>query len=149
MKFQRERAQDVFKEMIPLLEKHWEEIAHYKDIKLEPDFDLYFKMEDMGILRVFTAREDDGDLIGYCVFFVKHNMHYKSSLNALQDVLFIRPDKRGMFAPKFILWCDRQLKADGVQLVCQHLKAAHDFSPLLERLGYEFMDKIYVKRLDT
>lgn len=149
--FQRERAQDVFQEMLPLLEKHWEEIAHFKDILLEPDTETYFRMEDMGILRVFTARDENGILIGYNVFFIKHNLHYKSSLNALQDILFIHPDyRKGTIGTRLIKWCDEELRAEGVQVVYQHLKAKKelDFSALLERIGYHFVDKIYARRLD-
>ena len=87
MKFQRQKAQDVFKEMIPLLEAHWQEIAHYKDIPLDPDFDAYFRAEDAGMLRVFTARDENDVLIGYAVFLIRFNIHYKSSKQALQDVI--------------------------------------------------------------
>lgn len=147
MKFQRELAQHVLVEIIPLLEKHYEEIAHYKDIPLDPDYEVYMKMETIGFLRVYTARTEEGKLIGYCIYFVKTNPHYKTSLQALQDVFFIDPAHRG-FGAKLLIWTHKELKAEGVQLVCQHIKAAHDFGPMLERLGYEFMDKIYVKRLD-
>ena len=45
MKFQLEKAQDVFQEMLPLLSQHWEEISHYKDIALEPDIEAYFSLQ--------------------------------------------------------------------------------------------------------
>lgn len=148
MNFQREKAQDVFQEMIPLLQKHWEEISHYKDIPLEPDFEMYFKMEDIGMLRVFTARDTSNKLIGYAVYFVKHNMHYKSSLQALQDVIFIDPASRGT-GVKFILWTEARLREEGIQLVMQHIKVATTNTiALFERLGYDKIDIILGKRLD-
>ena len=147
MKFQREKAQDVFKEMIPLLEKHWEEIAHYKDIPLDPDFNIYFNMEDLDMLRVFTARDDENTLIGYAVFFIKANAHYRSSLQALQDVLFIKPDCRGT-GLKFIVWCDNQLQKEKIQVVYHHVKQSHNFGSALERIGYKLVDLIYARRLD-
>lgn len=149
MNFRRERAHDVFEEMKPLFQKHWEEISFYKDIPLDPDFSTYLKMEDAGVLRVFTAREDDGTLVGYQVYFIKHNLHYKSSLQALQDIIFIDPSKRGMFGAKFIFWAEEQLKSYGVQLVCQHLKVATPKTiELFKRLGYSEIDLIMGKRLD-
>lgn len=148
MNFQRERAHDVFEEMKPLFQKHWDEISHYKDIPLDPDFDMYLKMEDMGVLRVFTAREDDKTLVGYAVFFIKHNLHYKSSLQAMQDIIFIDSEHRGT-GVKLILWCDRQLKSEGVQIVFQHVKVATPHTvALFKRLGYEEVDVILGKRLD-
>lgn len=146
-RFQRERSQDVFDEVMPLLELHWREIAHYQDIPLSPNFKQYAALEDAGLVRTFTARDSEKKLVGYAVFFVRHNLHYQSSLQASQDILFIHPDKRG-FGARFILWCDRQLKEEGVAVVYHHIKVAHNFGKLLERMGYEMVDLIYAKRLD-
>ena len=148
MQFQREPAShELFQEMMPLLQKHWEEIAHFKDIPLEPDWDMYLKIDQSGALRNFTARDDQGKLIGYAVFFVRSNINYKSSIQASQDVIFIDPTVRG-FGAKFILWCDKQLKDEGIDAVYHHVKEAHNFGPMLERLGYKLVDLIFTKRLN-
>jgi GNAT superfamily N-acetyltransferase len=146
IKFQRERAQAIFEEIAPLLKKHWEEIAHYKDIPLEPDFDLYKRIEDTGGLRAFTARDEAGAVVGYAVFFLKTNPHYKSSLQAVQDVIFIDKERRG-FGRHFIAWCDEQLKADGAEAVYHHVKSAHNWGSVLEKMGYQLVDLIYARRL--
>lgn len=148
MQFQRERlAGPLFLELMPLLTKHWQEVAHFKDIPLEPDFATYEKLEEMGMIRAYTARTGEAQLVGYAVYFVKSNIHYKSSLQASQDVLFIDPNVRG-FGAKFILWCDKQLKQEGCDAVYQHVKSAHNFGAMLERLGYSLVDLIYTKRLN-
>lgn len=145
--FQRERSQDIFHEVMPLLELHYKEISHYHDIPLDPDFEKYEAMENAGAVRTFTARDEEKNIIGYAVFFVRHNLHYKTSFQAYQDILFIHPERRG-FGFKFIKWCDEQLKDEGVQVVYHHVKTAHNFGPVLERMGYECIDLIYGKRLD-
>lgn len=145
--FQREKLADCVTEALPLLEEHWREIAHYKDIPLEPDLSMYAQADSMGMLRVYTARDQQGQLIGYSVFFIRSAPHYKSSLQANQDIIYISKNNRGM-GGRFILWCDEQLRAEGVQVVFQHVKKAHNFGPLLERFGYELMDLIYSRRLD-
>lgn len=148
MRFQREKAQDIFAEIMPLLEKHYLEIAHYQDIKLEPDFEQYAKIEDCGLLRTFTARDDQGVMVGYAVFFVKSNLHYKSSKQAVQDVIYIERSRRGAgIGKEFIQWCDEQLKADGCQVVYHHIKDKHNFGPMLETMGYQLVDLIYGRRL--
>lgn len=146
--FQREKAQECFAEALPLLAEHWQEIAHYKDIPLEPDYDAYAAAENSGNLVCFTARTETGELIGYAVYFLRKNLHYKSSLQAYQDILFISKPHRGM-GGKFILWCDDQLRALTCQAVYQHVKKAHNFGPLLERIGYTLVDLIFAKRLDV
>lgn len=147
MIFKEESVKDVLDEIKPLLKEHWNEIAHYKDIPFDPDYEAYLKLDESGFLKVFTARTDTGVLIGYAVYFIKHNIHYRSSLQALQDILYLHPAHRGR-GSVFISWCDDQLKSKGVQIVSQHIKAAHNWSRVLERMGYELMDLIYVKRLD-
>lgn len=146
--FRREIAgPKLFEELAPLFQKHYEEIAHYKDIVLDPDWEQYDLLERAGALRVYIARDSSGHVVGYAVYFIRNNPHYKNSRQALQDILFIDPDKRG-FGAKFILWCDKQLKEEGVQVTYHHVKAKHNFGPMLERLGYHLVDLIYARRLD-
>lgn len=150
MKFQRETATPEFcEELKPLLSKHYLEIAHYQDIPLDPAFDQYCALEKAGALRVFTCRDETSRLIGYCIFFVKHNLHYQGSLQAVQDILFIDPEFRNAgFGARFIDFCDSQLRSEGVQVSYHHVKKAHNFGPLLEKLGYLEVDLIFGRRLD-
>jgi hypothetical protein len=148
-------TESLWDEAMPLLSAHWDEIAAFKDIPLEPDRELYAAGEANGILRCFTARDDTAQrfrfpgamLVGYALYFVRSNPHYKSSLQANQDVIYLAPSVRGGTGYKFIAWCDNQLAAEGVQVVYQHVKAKHDFGKLLERQGYDLVDQIYAKRL--
>lgn len=153
----------LWQEAMPLLEAHYREIAAYQDIPLEPDVSVYAASEAAGAIRCYTARAhpmykverdgpmervDDGVLVGYALFFVRANPHYSSSVQAVQDVVYLHPAVRGGTGYKFIAWCDEQLRAEGVQAVYHHVKAAHNFGRLLERQGYELVDLIYAKRLD-
>ena len=151
MKFQRENAKDILNDenLLPLFQKHWEEISFYKDIPLSPDYAQYKKLDEMGILRVYTARDTDNKLVGYCVFFVNKNLHYSSAPpQAMQDIIFIDPEKRG-FGAKFILWTEKQLAAEGVAVLFHHIKTKTPHTiDLFRRLGYENIDLILGKRLD-
>lgn len=132
----------------PLLRRHWAEIAHYQDIPYAPRWDAYENLERLGMLRIYTARLD-GQLVGYCVFVVMHNIHYGSSLEASEDVLFLVPEQRnGRIGIRLIKFADELLRSEGVQLVKRHVKFAHDHGPILERMGYEPIDQIYGRRLD-
>lgn len=135
-----------------LLKRHFEEIAHYKDIPLEPDWETYALLENAGKLRIFTVRVR-GELVGYCAYALMHNLHYKSSYQAKQDVLFVAPEHRnGRVGAHLILFAERHLRAETppVQVTYQHSKACAqvDIGPLLERCGYELIDTIWAKRLD-
>jgi GNAT superfamily N-acetyltransferase len=145
--FQRESVSEVVaEEVAPLLSAHWREIAHYQDIELDPDWEFY---RTAPFLRLFTAR-DEGTLVGYAVFMVARNKHYQASLQAVQDVLFVLPEYRGCTVGyRLIKFSDAQLKAEGVQVVYQHVKSAHrQMCRALDHQGYELVDLIYAKRLD-
>lgn len=147
--FARESSDTVINEIAPLLENHWAEIAHYPDIPVGVDYDAYLRIEAKGALRIYTIRVGI-ELVGYALFTVNHSLHYSSSLQARQDVLYLDPTyRRGRVGWKFIAWCDTQLKAEGVQVVHQHAKIAHpQLAVLLPRLGYEAVDVIWSRRLD-
>lgn len=138
---------ELISEITPLLFSHHEEIEHYKDIPLEPDFEAYVVSQRSGRLRIFTCRRD-GVLCGYSVFFVLRALHSKNSIQAIQDLLFLEKGSRNQGLGKaFIQWCDERMKEEGVQVVYQHLKARHNHGPLLETIGYELMDLVYARRL--
>lgn len=145
--FQREKIVDIWQEMLPLLEAHWREVALFQDIPLEVDWEAYSRMEGADAVRLYTLRNELEELIGYSVFFIVQHPHYKSSKQAQQDVIFISPKARGI-GKQFIQDCDEELRKEGVQVVSQHVKAAHNFGPVLERIGYQLSDLIYVRRLD-
>lgn len=131
-----------------LLERHYHEIAHFKDIALDIDWDVYEIADHQGKLRCFSARAD-GELIGYVGHIVNTNPHYKGSLQAVQDVIFIAPERRGLFTgSRLIAYSDQCLAAEGVQVVYHHAKAAFPMDSILKRNGYELVDTLWAKRLD-
>ena len=142
--YQRESIADVREDISPLLVKHWEEIARFKDVPLDPHWEGYYAAERADSLRVFTARRD-GALLGYGVFF-KGNLHYISSLIFTQDIFFVLPQNRGIVGARLLRYCDEQLQAEGAQAVYHHVKKSHDFGPVLERMGYVAVDTIYGRR---
>lgn len=147
VKFQRERAQDIFADLKPLFEAHWKELTTNPDVALDPDFDTYRAIEDAGALRCFTARDADKEIIGYAIFFVRSNLHNKTSLRAFQDLVFIKPDCRGG-GRGFIKWCDKELESEKVQFIVRSTNAASDFGPpILKPMGYELVNHVYQRRL--
>lgn len=150
MKFQREAiSHGLIDEMKPILERHYKEIAAFQDIPLSPDYEKYIEIARSGSARAFTCREEDDQLIGYAIFFVNPNLHYSTSLQAVQDVIYIEKSQRGAGVGKeFISFCDDQLREGGCQVVYHHVKDKHNFGQMLEKIGYSLVDHIYARRLD-
>jgi GNAT superfamily N-acetyltransferase len=147
--FNREQVSNVKHEMMPLLKDHFKEISLNQDIPLDPNFEHYENLENQGFYQLFVARDGKGSMIGYAAFIVSYNLHYSSSLQAHQDVIFLNKEFRNTGLGKsLILFCDEQLKEDGVQVVYHHTKVKQSFGPLLEGIGYKRSEYIYSKRLD-
>lgn len=146
--FARELFASFYADAKPLLQKHWQEIATFLDIPLDPDEARYQEAEDSGALRIYTMREGEM-LIGYAVFVVCTNAHYSGSLQAVQDIVFVDPDyRRGGTGLKLLRYAERELRLEDVEVIYHHVKLAHPrLGSLLERMGYSPNETIYAKRL--
>ena len=145
----RESIDQVMDEIRPLLRLHFMEISFYPDIPLDPDFGRYRRAESAGQLRIYTARSGH-ELVGYAIFAIDWAPHYKGSLQAIQDIMYVSPPHRGgRIGMKLIRHCERELQAEGVQVIRHHVKADHpELGTLLVHSGYRLEDLLYSKRLD-
>ena len=146
--YQQEFLFELREEARPLLVKHWEEVALNKEkIKLDPDWEAYEKLEDVGCLKIFTCR-DKGRLIGYFAVLASPHLHYKSNTFANNDVIYVDPDyRKGWVGIKLIKFAEKCLREDGVDILHINTKIKRDFSRVLERMGYAVVEKIYGKAL--
>lgn len=149
MEYSTEKFSDVIEEAKPLLEKHWEEIALDRDtIKLNPDYEKYQALEDIGLIHITTAREG-GVLIGYSAYFITPNLHYKQVIVAESDIFYISPEyRRGTTALKLFKAAEKALSELGVHKVVSKIKTDHDKGPLFERMGYRAIEVNYCKTLN-
>lgn len=144
---QEDLTESLIAEITPLLERHWAEVAYFKDVPVSVNWPIYQVLAKADLLIILTVRELD-KLIGYGVYTLNPNLHYDQISQAQQDVLFVESGKRGaMIGSKLIKMADELLSTMGVHSVYHHVKLTHDFSKLLERQGYEQVEKIFVKRL--
>lgn len=148
-KFALERPQDFCHEHRALYEKHVAEVGAFKDIKPDMLWAEYFMAADIGSVACFTARDaSTGRLVGYNIYWIKQNPHYRHSKIAVADMVYLLPEYRGGTGEKFISWCDTMLKGCGVQVVTQHVKTYFEFGSMLKRLEYVHVENLYVRRLD-
>ena len=151
MKYQLEPLADILHELRPLLTMHYDEIAKHKDtFKLDPDWTLYSSAEHAGLFKMFTARTDEGKLVGYNAYFINPHPHYKNVRCALNDLFYIIPKHRGkMTGIRLLAFSEKILTKDNnVKAFFMHMKPEHDFAKLLVRKGYNLHEHTYAKVLD-
>lgn len=142
-----EKFADVIDVIKPLLEMHWQEIANNRDvIPLAPDYERYQAVEAAGLMTIITARAA-GELVGYSIFFLMPHPHYRTTLFAMNDILFVSPAYRGgSTGLRLIRASERLMKEKGAKKISWHIKPTHDFSPMLERQGY-VQDEIILSKI--
>lgn len=148
MHFALESIANVRREIEPLLEQHYKEIALNKDIiKLNPDWRAYAQLDAINGLRIYTARKD-GKLMGYFVVIVSRSLHYKDHLFANNDVIFLtKTARKGLTGMKLVKYAIESLKAEGVTKLHVNTKMHQPFDPIMERLGFEEIETVFSKVL--
>lgn len=144
MDYQQEFLEQVEKDILVLIDLHYKEIAlNQSKVKLNPDWALYAALEAEGKLKIFTAR-DAGVLVGYFVVVVGVNMHYKDHLFACNDIIYLHKDyRRGFAGVKLIKFAKACLTEDGVSVLTINTKVHQPFDKLLERLGFNLIERVY------
>jgi GNAT superfamily N-acetyltransferase len=142
-----EKYDEIIQEAMPLIQRHYNEIAWNKEkIPLDIDHDFYKMLENNGCLFIYCARQD-GVLVGYSAWVVQpRNLHYKSLKAAKNDVIFVEKSKRGSIIGKMLLnHAEKELKSKGVNMLMLHIKEKMNWGRLAEHLGYEHTEASWWK----
>ena len=138
---------DFIDDFMRVLPEHYDELCVTKQFPFDPDWDMYKAMANSGVLRTITCR-NDGELIGYIVFFIQPHPHYKSCKTAYEDVYFVKKEyRKGRVGIKLFQYAEMALKRIGVNRIIVHTKVHLDNSRLLEYLDYHQTDKLFTKVL--
>jgi hypothetical protein len=143
--YQEEPFEPFIKEAFPIFRQHYLEIAERPDvIKFNINFKAYYRLAKRNKLVIHSVRED-GNLVGYNVWFLGRYLHAQDGISANSDNLFIRPRyRKGLFGYKFLKWSIEEIKKHNPQRILLHVKPSHDYGALLERLGAECYEKSYM-----
>jgi len=146
--YQVEKYADVINEIWPMLVAHYLEICTDIEIKpFDPDLDRYQAMEDAGILRIFTARDNDdhpvmGALVGYFVSVILPGLHYQQTTMAINDIMYIDPAYRGgTCGYRLVKLATEVLKNLEADVLIIHMKVDYPFRSLLTKLGFHLTEE--------
>ena len=145
--FIREKFEHVIKEVEPMLEDHYKEVAMYTDkIALDPDYTVYKELQKQDKLWWFTWREE-GEIKGYNVFMVQPHPHYKSTTYAMNDIVYIAPEQRhSTETVEFFKHCEEVLRSEAkADVITYHMKVLKTFQTLMTALEFDHAEHLYSK----
>lgn len=144
--YQVEPWPDVVDALRPLWHAHWLEVGSDHDlVPLDVDEGAYLHLHRIGELSVLTVRRD-GEIVGYHISIVRPHIRYRTTLVAITDVYYVRPDaRRGMVGVNIFREAEKALVQRGVRKLFTGTKKSLDMSPILERLGYREAETVHTK----
>lgn len=148
VKYQQEFLDSVRGEVESLIQDHYNEVYPARDtFQSNMDWDSYAKLEDVGFLKIFTARDDD-DLVGYLWVIVSPNLHSRGSVVACDDGLYVAKSYRGQaVAKELVRFTERCLKEDGVKVFHIVGTTEKPIDSFVKRMGYTEIETKFQKVL--
>jgi GNAT superfamily N-acetyltransferase len=133
-----EEYADCIEELKPLFPAHWEELGVFKDkMPLDPIYEMYELRAAHGELIMPTLREN-GRIIGYWPTFVAPGLHYRTTLTATMDILYIAPERRGDGSGRLLFECLKsELQRRGVKCWYAGSKNHKQIEWFLHGMGFE------------
>lgn len=146
-----EKFHEIARELPPLFEQHYREIALDQDtIPLDPDWDRYFWLALSGMLHVCTARCDKV-LVGYIFNLAGPHLHYRSTPHAEIEMFWLDPAYRGSaFALRWFRENEAHLHGLGIKKVGVAVKNGYmsgRVGLIFKRLGYKPVETVWSKVL--
>jgi len=139
---------ECFDEISKMFHNHYEELSVTKQFNLNPDLEVYWEADKRKVLKVITC-ENNNEIIGYIIYFIGLNLHYKDCLLATEDIYYLKPEyRKGSTGIRMFKFAENYLKSIGVNMIKYSTKVHLDNSRLFEFLKCEFTEKVFLKKLD-
>jgi len=144
VKYQQEFLSHAEAEVTPLAELEWEESGHPTE-PLVIDWDTYFKLEEAGLLKFFTARAD-GKLVGYFVVVITSPLTTKGELVASYEAVYVdKGYRKSMVARRLFKFVEECIREDGIYRVIASSSVKNPIGKFLNRMGYSEIETKYEK----
>lgn len=144
--FKRESFNDWLADAVYIIHSHWQEANDDHSIPIDIDHDTYLALERAGVLHIICGRNESNELIAYWSGLVYPHLHYKKILTSYDDVIWVRPDYRGITVLRLYKFLDNYLEDLGVGRVYHRSKPSkHRVGGILEKLGYTKTEESYMK----
>lgn len=138
--------------LVPELEAIWNAYyattpAHTGTPPYDFDWNSYFRLDALGILKIITARKE-GRLVGFILYMVTHHLHHRTTLMGVSDGIGVDMTVRGEGVGRGLLAKGEEvLRGLGCTSITHSYRLCYGTTPLFEKLGFEAIEHVYQKRL--
>lgn len=140
---------ELIQEISFLTQLSWKETNCSPYADYDPDWEEYTSLNEMNLLRLFTVRSEENELVGYITFLVAPTIHSKGVIHALHDSMYIlKQHRKNGTAKNLIEYVEKELKQSNVIMMMITVMTHRDFSPTLKELGFVKADTSYIKRMN-
>ena len=147
-KYQQEFLYSVRGDVENLIQDHYNEVYPVRSVfDWDMDWDAYEKLEEAGMLKIFTARDGD-TLVGYLWVLLTPNLHSKGSVLACDDCFFVAASHRGKtVAKKLLEFTEACLREDGLKVFHIVGTTEKPINSFMKRMGYVEIETKFQKVL--
>lgn len=142
-----ESNREAFFECLKLGEQQYNEIESNADVlKYNVNYKTAAALIEHNLVRVVTARGDDGSLLGYFGVLIAEDF-LTSKIHAKELGIYLSPEVRGSSCfYRMNKLIEEIVKKAGAEYLVVAFKEGHD-KGLASRLGYSMTEKVYQKLL--
>lgn len=147
---------DLAAEITPLGQECWDECSEIKKdtcafhgqrgLAIDPNNEMYLRLQSLDLLIAMTMRTEDGLLIGYSLLITYYSLHMKEELCGNVDTFYVQPAHR-KYMPRFMSHVEGELLSRGVSIVGWPVTMSGKLFEILKKRGYIADDVIMELKL--
>jgi GNAT superfamily N-acetyltransferase len=149
MDIQKEQLVDTVMELDALIRDYFARTKAQEGIPpLRMNWKFYTDLAVANRLAVFTARTDDGALLGFAMYILGHHPQHGGMPFAMCNTLAVDVSHRSQGVGTLLVEAAlAYFKDTDIKMVMHGYRTIYDAEPLFPKLGFDLIEHIYMKVL--
>jgi GNAT superfamily N-acetyltransferase len=145
--FARESFREIQTEYGKFVYEYWDNSPENSGhIPLDFNWDAYTRLDINSVLHLTVGR-DDGKMVAAALYLLTNNIKHRGLMTAHCDTFAVSRDYRGQgLGRQLFAAVEPQLIALGIKEIHNSYREVYHTKPIFETLGFELMERIYVKK---
>ena len=132
-------SRELADEILDIAKEWWDEALSNQPLRV--NVDIYEGLAQQGSLAIFTARNQQGKLVGYAVFIITVSTIGGQIMAYCESMVFRKEYRLGLTGFRFLRYIVDQLS--GCDEITINTTVKRNLGPLFERAGFQHTGYIY------